>query len=96
MAGSGSVREWSPVSTISRRVRRVPHELQVEDDSDRSHGDAKPNERNAEIPSRVRPGDDVRLFEVLEELIDREAEADERQRGANDAHQRAITLIRVR
>ena len=39
--------------------------------------DAEPDERGAKGPRRVRARDDVGILEVLEELIDREAEADE-------------------
>ena len=68
---------------------KAPHELQMEQDSDRDHRDSEPDERGAKIPRCVRVREEVGVFQVLKELVDREAEADER----GDVR---ITLISVR
>ncbi len=86
------VSPWiSPSSRIDCLSRRRPeHELDVIDDAEREHQDADRDQGQAEMARRARPVDDVLLLEPLEELEDREAEADQRQRRADDRHQRSI------
>ena len=56
----------------------------------KEHQDAERDQREAEVTRRRGAGDDVLFAQPLEELVDREAEADERERGADDRHQRAV------
>src|ERR1700677_3637395 len=62
------------------------HELDMIDDPHEHHADAEINERHAEIAGGMAVwADHVLFLQALEELEDREAEADQRERRADHA-----------
>ena len=67
------------------------HELHMVDDADDQHHDAEPDQSEAEVTRRGGLGDDILIAQLLKHLRDREAEADQRQRGADHRHQRAVS-----
>src|SRR5271157_5095008 len=80
-------------SLLSHRfshVAKAHHELDMVDDAEDQHCDPQHDEGKAEVAGRRGARDDVLLTQSLEKLEDSEAEADERERRADDRHQRAI------
>jgi hypothetical protein len=70
---------------------KLEHELDVIDDADHQHRDAERHQRNAEMPRRVAVAFQELAFpQSLEDLEDRESEADQGERSADHRHQRAV------
>src|SRR5262249_20463262 len=64
-------------------VAQAEHEQHVVHDPENQHANAEQHERRSEIARRRSGLDDAGLLHLVEELIDGEAEADERQRGTD-------------
>ena len=72
------------------RATQADHESHVVDDSEHQHTDAQRHQGGAKVARRVCARQHVGSFQRVEELVDREAESDQRQRRAEHRHQGAV------
>src|SRR6516165_258401 len=71
-------------------LAQAPHEQQMIDDPEDQHADAEQDQRLPEVACRCDALEDTSISQLVEKLVDGEAETDERKRRTDHGHQRAI------